>query len=658
MKVIDFYVNTIVNLLTGGAFVSRKQMSSLAMQVSYDRLLTKKSETKAWCIFYIPTHYNNNITQGIRQQLFKEFPTVETTIQLYSMPTKVNIEDNVFLRRYTEAADTYALYESLMQDLTPEERVLGKIIRSQKTGRKMYIKQDQVDDKFDKYESYNYVQQVVRSGQEFSLCAFIIQASCPKTKRLYQFSKKLISMCHEDHIGIIDLKGNLLSYMLNYGPATFKTEDVKNIEPMLFSEDAIVSQLPTRTKGLLTHRGILYGLECDTKLPFMHDSFESAAAQVTLIAAKSGHGKTLFAFAKAIANCGIGVHCSAIDFKGREWQKVAKYVKTVVIDMDGENPRYVNRMRLDGMIGRGLDPMYVYKSAVDDVVTLFTLIVDLQENEGNESDLRAILIKAVEKVFSQHNVIRDKEITFLKTKDLRYNDIVNAVDELAKQTQSFSEQQKYLCQLIKIRSEPFFSDTGRYSAAFKDELTVAEILDTPMIVYALNKNVNEQITKLDTIKVFMCMCNDGTKQAIRKLEGKYTEAYYEEIQRCVNMRTLVDYISGVTTGSRSSNVNVNLLLNSIAVLNRKEFAAIKSNITTKIVGKVTTDDIKILVDNFDCKSIEDKMQRIVDNKDGSLRNSFAIDYDTGKSTGTALFKVELPQDMLDHLCTRKYNKYE
>ncbi len=46
-----------------------------------------------------------------------------------------------------------------------------------------------------------------------------------------------------------------------------------------------------------------------------------------------------------------------------------------------------------------------------------------------------------------------------------------------------------------------------------------------------------------------------------------------------------------------------LLLNAVSVFNNNELNAIKSNITTKIVGKLEDGDIDLLVKEYGCKPI-------------------------------------------------------
>ena len=168
----------------------------------------------------------------------------------------------------------------------------------------------------------------------------------------------------------------------------------------------------------------------------------------------------------------------------------------------------------------------------------------------------------------------------------------------------------------------------------------------------MHKNTNATLSLLDNVRVFMLIFLDGKKQAVRKSRRQHTFAFYEELQRCGNMEQLVAYISGVVTGSRSSNVSVFLLLNAVKTLNGQAFNAIKSNITTKIVGDVISEDIQTLVEEFDCQDVEDKLLTIHNNTSGEWNNCFAISYNTGRRCGTAIYKPVLPEAIAAVLKTR------
>lgn len=150
----------------------------------------------------------------------------------------------------------------------------------------------------------------------------------------------------------------------------------------------------------------------------------------------------------------------------------------------------------------------------------------------------------------------------------------------------------------------------------------------------------------------MSRCLDSRKHFMRKQQGLHQAAFYEELQRCGSMDVFVRNISADVTGSRSNNLTVFLLMNAISTLDEKAFAAIKSNITTKIIGLSNTHDIKKLVSDYDCGDIEGYMHKIHDNKNGAYNNCFAVSYDVGNDKDSLILKSVLPKDMLKAFATR------
>lgn len=193
---------------------------------------------------------------------------------------------------------------------------------------------------------------------------------------------------------------------------------------------------------------------------------------------------------------------------------------------------------------------------------------------------------------------------------------------------------------------------GRYSEAFKNEVSVGEIINTPLTIYSFNKNAGTMLDNLDTIRVFMVQALDNRKTAIRKRQSLHTASFYEELQRSAQFGRLVDAISHRVTGSRSDNVTIFLLLNAISTFDNDAFNAIKSNITTVMAGKLDPEDINRLVENFGCYSIKNYLQEINSEDNERYRNCFAIQYDIGYKTDKALIKTIVPPDMSKQLSTR------
>ena len=101
-----------------------------------------------------------------------------------------------------------------------------------------------------------------------------------------------------------------------------------------------------------------------------------------------------------------------------------------------------------------------------------------------------------------------------------------------------------------------------------------------------------------------------------------------------------------------NNVIIFLLLNSVSTFDSEAFSAIKSNITTKLIGKLNSEDVEKLVDEFDCKPIEEYLTEICNDQANEFSHCFAVQYDTGIDTNKVMCRTVMPDDLREHFNTR------
>lgn len=651
MQLIDVYSEFIANWVSGGSLVSRDKISLLGIRPLYDRYLTNGYITKVWCVNALPVYYNKNITLAVRREMFKLMPGVKTVVSTVNTPAHINIQSDIYRRQLSRTAESYNRYRDVFESLREDEQLTGAV-QMDADGRKIHINTQILNSIKQSYDSYSYVFQQASNGQGFYHTYYFIQASAKTKREMRLYTKHLRTLLDGEGIIYTEVKGNISQYLNNFCPNTYMQENVKKYIPMFCSQENIVSMLPYKSKGLIGNKGVLLGNDVQSWLPFWLDFTGSGAAQICMLLAGSGCGKTYMAFLIALGLAGLRIHWSAIDIKGNEWyEKLHHFMKVVKISMDDVNGRFVNFLRLDDLDCTAEDCVEAYDNAVRDTATLLSLMTKLTPTEGNPADLDHILETAINKVFASRDVIKTNPSTFSKSKGLKYQDVLDVINELML-SKSYTEEEIKICKLVRNRCSAYFSSEGRYSNAFKNEITVKEILDTPGIVYAFNKNAGADLDTLDTIRVHMAQGLDGRKILYRKRKKQYTAVFYEELQRCKQLEKLIQAMTHRITGSRSDNVIVFLLLNAISTFNNKQFAAIKSNITTMIVGKLDTEDIDILVESYGCAPIKDYMLAISNDEYESYRNCFAIHYDIGYKVDKAIIKAVLPKEIEEKFRTR------
>lgn len=647
MKLSKLYSEFFTNWLTDGFFINKDKISSVGIKPGFDRIFTKGYIRKIWVVEKIPVRYDVNLVETIREELSKACPTCKTYVNILNTPNPVQTTSDTFKRSMARAEDNYSNYEAVFNQLTGTEQAVGKQVRVS-ASKKIEIKKSKLLKLKDTFDSYAYVHDSVANGGTFFKTTIVIEGLCPNERDMRIYRKVVNDFLRTQGIEYREVRGNISKFLTDYGIASYIQNGSKQTG-ILFSEENLASVTPYRNRGLVGGEGILMGIDWRTKLPFLLNFFESGAGQIVMLLAVTGAGKTYIAYQTCLSLIADNVHCSVIDIKGKEWIKLKPFVKTLEISMGSTSSSFVNTMRLDDLNADKYNCKEYFKMALSGTINIYSIMTNLQPGEGNIIDLESVLEQAIMKMYSKLGVYDNRPETFIKTKDMRYQDIIPVLNEL-RVSKSYTDEQKKMCKLIISRCSNFVQNEGKYSEAFNNEITLAQVLDSPLVIYSFNKNDGEILDTMDNLRVFMSQFLDTKKQAIRKRKKLHTAAFYEELQRCSEFGRLVTHIGHTVTGSRSNNVIVFLLLNQMSVLDEKDFLAIRSNITTKIIGRINEQDINKLVDEYGCRDIEADLFTVAEDDD--FKNCFVIKYNTGKHRDKTIFKVQLPDHMVSQFETR------
>ena len=384
MKLTDLYSEYIANWISGGNLIVRDKISLLGIKPLYDRFITHNNITKIWCVLDIPVHYGNNLSQAIQTEMFNTCPGVKTAIITVNDPVQINPKSDVFTRQLRRSASAYSQYKEIFENLSDDQKLTGAV-EYDNHGRKTSINADILNSIKDLYDSYRYVFEQSTHNMEFTETYFFIQASSPDKTSMRHYKKALTNFLTGEGITFSELKGNINQYLNTYCPAAYEVQPMKKIKSLLLSQENLASITNYKVKGLVGDKGALIAQDRQTNLPFMQDFFHSGSAQVVMVLAGSGWGKTYLMFPTALSIMGYhDTHCSVIDIKGNEWNKLLDYVDGRVIDMD--KGYFVNTMRLDDLDISVEESEEFFNLAVRDTVQFYETVINLQDNEGNKKD--------------------------------------------------------------------------------------------------------------------------------------------------------------------------------------------------------------------------------------------------------------------------------
>lgn len=642
------YANSFLAFVTNGKFIRGEEIASIAIKPIADRVLTRHRVTKVWQIFKFPYKFDFELIEQLKSDMRERYPDVLLVFQLINEPIALNIEHNTFVSQRNGAIDTYEKFKAAFESLRETDRAVG-IKYTNEMGWKLSFSQKDVDEKKQMVDSYVKSSEAVQNGHAVVYTHLFVYAQALDNKAMNQFATSF-------RLELMKLKlkfkpvGSLLNNFLeNYGPASYISANSMGFQQAYLFSENVTHILPTKSEGLVNTEGVLLGVNINNGLPFLLEFFKSGSGQTVMIAAQTGWGKTHLAFGFVLGLLSDNVHVSVTDLKGEEWNRIGQYTRFEEISLGGANPRSVNTLRLDDMLATRDDCVYIYNSAIAATVRVLSLMSTVSNNEY-KGDLEKALESAIIALYNAHKVVKENPDTFVNTRDLKYEDVLPYLAEI-ESTGSSPQVVREICNLARFRCESVLKGSSTLAESFKNEISVQEIIDVPLVIYSLNKNTDHDLTVGETIAVFMAEYLSTKKHHYRKRLGLHSALFAEEVQRYQDGSEIVAFLSNQTTGARSQNVMIVFLLNSIAKLVGPTFAPIKSNVSTAIVGLLAEADIEMMDKEFGFHNIIPDLTEIFRHQQ-EYSNAFAISFNTGYQYGNSLIRAMLPKDMNQSLATR------
>lgn len=644
----DFYCNHVANWLSGGELVNRANLSSLGIRPLFDRIVTKKSVKKVICINSIPTDFQLVLSHVLNDLVFSVHSDCKVYVNMYNKHIKMDVNNDIFKRQMSATERAYGQYREVFEGLTDTEKITGKkLVLDGQRGLKMNVSQKDIIRAKQNFESYAYVYKRNSEGGGFYNTYMFIELIAPNQKKMIDIRNKVITFLRTKEIVFSEMSANTSYFLDNFSPASYLKEEKnsKEFSFNLFSDENIASLLPYKTHGFIGDgTGNLFGVDMGSKEPLIINMFEAGARQIGLICASAGYGKTILSFLLTIFFCGQDIHSSVVDVKGDEWTKLLNIIKGIKVDISETSNTYVNTLNLSDVECSIEDAPTFYDMSLTATMNLMKIIISPRPED--ELDCEALLVKSIEKIFSIAGVRKDSPKTFIKSKGLEYKDIIDSLEELRKSPSYYTYNE--LIDVMKNRMSAKILNSSIFRGK---EITVSDIIKSPLVVYTLDKNKNSMSSSDDAIRVFMISYLDMKKISIRKSQKLGTVCFYEELQRKAEFASLLKFITGVVTGARSSNVVVFILCNSVDIFEDRDMRAIASNFSTYILGPVENKNDFETLEKFNCEELMPLLKKISANPT-KHRNQFAIKFDTGKTVGHTIFKCVVPDNLLKELSTR------
>lgn len=657
----EIYIDHFTNIFTGGNLANREKLSQTSVKTMFSRVLTQSHIKKVILIRGIEdVDLDVNLPEEISKKLRAEIQNykVNMVFSMVNVPTDLQLSDK-FRRQMKDANTAYEREKQFLDSLSDTDKRLG--FKQRIAGRMIRTDSAKVKELENWKRSYDYVAEVINNNGSMTLSFVAVELSATKGHIVDRAVNIVSKYLDSKNIRNIELRGNMFYHMSNFSPISYYSGTVgKKYKQCYFSDENVATFIPNSTIGVIDEGdGILLGVEPSNGIPRTVNFTESGAGQNALICARTGHGKTYMAFTAAFSMLIQGHHISALDIKGNEWTALTKYFPSIIVDIGGNNPRFVNVLRLDDIYVTPQTCRSFYASAVSGIKTLVSILCGLNPISDSQkiSKYDAIINEAVTKLYNNKKVFSDIPSSFINSKNIKYSDLIPFIRGLG-DSSSYTEEQHEYIQDILICCENFFRAEGEYTGLFDNEVTIGEVINTPLVIYSMNKNEEKNMDKIDNIRAFMIQFLDKKKKAMRKRQNLFSFTFFEELQRSNEFLTLLNFIVGNVTGGRSNNDCVFLLCNSLAMFDAENNIAMRpilSNITTYIFGALDNTDIETVERRFQCKPIIPYLREIAD-KPSENRNVFALYADTGKHILSSKIRAEVPEEMEEDFATRTVMK--
>ena len=648
-KLYDFYTGLIGNFISGGELISRQNLSSLGIRPLFDRIVTKSSVKKVVCVTKFPLHYDLCLPQILNGILREQVPNTCLYTSFYSVPSQSDFSSNIFKSQMARTEEKARMYNAIFEERTETEKTLGKRIFAP-NGMVFNINRKQRDALRDEFDSYKYIADVLASNGAISDTFLFLEIITPDNKTMKSARSAVIDYLRNNEFKYAELSATSSAYMSNFSPASYMPQfTTKEFQPITMSHENLTYTAPWNSSGFIGDgKGQIMGMDMKSNTPFTLNFTGSGSAQIVLVLGTSGDGKTFFTLTSALSFLSSDIHVSALDIKGDEWIKLSAYTDYILVDISESSSRYVNTMRIDDLdVDTVQDATYFYDMAISATAQVCTIAAAPSKDVAAE--YYNLILTAVKSIYNSNEIHPDVPASLRRSANLEYNMILPALERLKTST-TFAIKKDIIDDII-IKLSDKLMDSKLFSG---EEITMTDILQSPLVIYSLNKNksVSKSFSLEDEIRTFMISFLDMKKIAYRKSRKKFTLCVYEEMQRAEDdFSELIKFISSMVTGARSSNAIIFLLGNSISTFTNPKFRNITSNITSYFVSPLPNKTDRQTLANMGCADMLPYMETILE-EPNKYKNYFVCKYNTGREFGVTTVKAVVPNSIAKQFATR------
>lgn len=643
---LEMYTDSIIRRLRANSSnIDLNVSGSAKMHLMYDRIVTSTSIKKYYILTKIAQYMPNELISFIRM--------IEKPEEVIGEGVAVNVcfkmEPYVIDWSSREMSIRSSVWE---QDISEAESEVGKghFVSNEETSI--------MDNNTWLQKSWRYFQEMCSDGHSTPVLQLYIElctgvANPRANANLKQAELELLTRAYTNGFELKPVRGNLWDFQRLISPVSAGNPKMEKRVDRFPLTDSWIASAMDYTPGKLTHTESLMGMDIDTgKMVYKDFKSESGGAEVLLIAAITGGGKSFFAKSICINTLLSGYIYVVLDRDG-EYIPLANSMNGTVISMSRGSGKYYDSTIIADVTGIPEVDDTLLIDSQNATKAVFNVIADAER--GMSSQELAMFNDAYNNLYKHHCIVNKDKSTWCNSRNLTFHKLYKEICELKNDTYYTQRYGNSLLDFIdKLRV--FFDEDGVNSYIFKEPISLKSILtnvdgNAPIVVLHMDlrdEDGNSRQDKPTLIKLITTQYLMDTILTHNRQLNRFTFAVIEEFQRYLNNDFAKGIAVTVVTGGRKKNANVIIITNNpdelaIAAETDKALLNIKDNITSAMVGRIKSENsIAPICNNLGLVGCEEEFKDMFLYPE-SYSHAFVCKFDSMES---AIIKAVVPPEFV------------
>lgn len=449
---------------------------------------------------------------------------------------------------------------------------------------------DQLDSRQKRLEnSWEYFKRCDEMRTETCLATVVLRVRIPKEDLAY--STFLFEVIDEvfmrEEISISPVTLYLYDFLQLISP--FKHETSKLARTLVANRVLTTehtASLGPLTQGKLNDGNIILGNDIKNRQLVKIDTHpKDQSGTNALVVGMTGSGKSCLVKAMLEQILAIGDYIYITDYEGNEYTPFGDAYGATYLDLQGEDGKYFEPLRLTTLTGDETLDKNVYQNAINGTFQMISVLMGKPLTEAQKN----ILSQAIEEYAKGFGVNLDDRSTWKNSTRMSIKGLLPKLKVYVNSTQLRNRYGFELTELVDTLTLYF---EGVNKNMFRNPISFDELKDKKIIITRFGSDSTASVVGAESVdlrvKQLTKMLLDSEMARYRRSRNESFVMIYEELQRYLTHQGAGDWLNTIWTGIRKSNGTCIGIINDPGKLNHN-ISALINNSTYFIIGK--TEDL-------------------------------------------------------------------